>query len=160
MSGAISGAAWDLTHTLSRWMGPIWEIAEYTLTPRFRLQRATITPDRWIGPPPTKRIAHGVHTSRTRTPTHNQSVWTDCGTCNSFMCLTLKFTWSLVSQGCEHREEKGRVWSAIREFILCLSVCVCAHTVWIYCTLARRFICQRETNIQHYRFVHGTGAQL
>lgn len=153
MSRAISGAAGDLTHTLSRWMGLIWEIAEYTVpvTDHTRQMKR---------PPSTKHIAHGVHTSRTRTPTHNQSVWTDCDTCKSFMCLTLKFTWSLVSQGCEHREEKGRVGRAIRECVLCLSVCVCAHSVWIYCTLAHRFICQRETNIQHYWLVHGTGAQL
>lgn len=49
-------------HTHSRWMTLIWEITECTLTPGPRLRRATITPDRRIGQPPTNHTAHTVRT--------------------------------------------------------------------------------------------------
>lgn len=70
MSAVISGAAWDLTDTHSRWMTLIWEITECILTPRpsYREPRSHQT-DEWAYPPPIE-IARTVTRKCTRTPTH------------------------------------------------------------------------------------------
>lgn len=107
-------------HTHSRWMTLIWEITECTLTPGPRLRRATITPDRRIGQPPTNHTAHTVRTGggggharahlHTHARTHNHLTEQIVAPVLPSCLLTLKFTWSLVSQGCARkgREKKGK----------------------------------------------------
>ena len=121
MSAAISGAAGALTDTHSRWMTLIWEITECTLTPGPRLRRATITPDRRIGQPPTNHTAHTVRTgggggvkmhahtyTHTRTHPHNHLTEQIAAPALPSCLLTLKFTWSPVSQGCARRGGEKR----------------------------------------------------
>ena len=116
MSAAISGAAGALTDTHSRWMTLIWEITECALTPGPRLRRATITPDRRIGlPPPNQPITlhiqyarggGGMHAhtyTHTHARTHNHLTEQIAAPVLPSCLLTLKFTWSLVSQGCARR---------------------------------------------------------
>ena len=122
MSAAISGAAGALTDTHSRWMTLIWEITECTLTPGPRLRRATITPDRRIGQPPTNHTAHTVRTgggggknarAHLHTYTHAPTQpldRTDCGACVTFLSPDIEIHLeSGVSRMCAkgRRKEEG-----------------------------------------------------
>lgn len=169
MSAVISRAARALTDTHSRWMTLIWEITECILTPR-PSYRATITPDRWIGLSPTNHTARTVDTHtqvHAHTYTHTQLL----DRMNRlqllalpFVSLTLKFTWSLVSQGYVRREQGARVWTEIREINLIsiraadanacefVSPCRHAHTVCM-CAGIQIYLSKKDPHALYSHFV-------
>lgn len=168
MSAVISRAARALTDTHSRWMTLIWEITECILTPR-PSYRATITPDRWIGLSPTNHTARTVdaHTQvHAHTYTHTTS-WQNeqiAASALPFVSLTLKFTWSLVSQGYVRREQGARVWTEIREINLIsiraadanarefVSPCRHAHTVCM-CAGIQIYLSKKDPHALYSHFV-------
>lgn len=109
-----------------------------------------------------------MHTSaraHLHTHTHNfLTEWTDCSFCVPFVSLTLKFTWSLVSQGYVRREQGARVWTEIREINLIsiraadanarefVSPCRHAHTVCM-CAGIQIYLSKKDPHALYSHFV-------
>lgn len=104
----------------------------------------------------------------TRTPTHTHTTSGQneqiAASALPFVSLTLKFTWSLVSQGYVRREQGARVWTEIREINLIsiraadanarefVSPCRHAHTVCM-CAGIQIYLSKKDPHALYSHFV-------